>query len=136
MLSDRIGGAKVLQYVFVLAGLLAVGTTIGTSFSHILSFSVGVLGAAVCVGLGNGAVFKLVPQTFPRDTASVTGLVGAMGGLGGFFPPLLLGAIKTHTGSYALGFLLFAVFCGFCFALNYIEFRPHPGHDPIHQIPK
>ena len=38
------------------------------------------------LGLGNGAVFKLVPEHFPKETGTVTGLVGAFGGLGGFFP--------------------------------------------------
>ena len=67
---------------------------------------------AACIGLGNGAVFKLVPQFFPKDTGTVTGLVGAMGGLGGFFPPLVLGVIKSSApGSYDLGFVLLSVFC-------------------------
>jgi NNP family nitrate/nitrite transporter-like MFS transporter len=59
-----------------------------------------------------------VPQYFPRETGTVTGLVGAMGGLGGFFPPLVLGAIKSSTGHYDLGFVLLSVFCAACFALN------------------
>jgi MFS transporter, NNP family, nitrate/nitrite transporter len=36
----------------------------------------------------------------------VTGVVGAAGGLGGFFPPLVMGVVKTATGGYAVGFLL------------------------------
>jgi NNP family nitrate/nitrite transporter-like MFS transporter len=43
-----------------------------------------------------------------------------MGGLGGFFPPLVLGVIKTNTGSYALGFILLSAFCFLCLLLNYI----------------
>ena len=50
------------------------------------------------MGLGNGAVFKLVPEHFPNDTGTVTGLVGALGGLGGFFPPLLLGVFRDRLG--------------------------------------
>ena len=50
------------------------------------------------MGLGNGAVFKLVPEHFPKDTGTVTGLVGALGGLGGFFPPLLLGVFRDQLG--------------------------------------
>jgi MFS transporter, NNP family, nitrate/nitrite transporter len=53
-------------------------------------------------------VFKLVPDHFPRAVGSVTGLVGAAGGLGGFFPPLVMGVVKTATGGYAVGFLLMA----------------------------
>ena len=61
-------------------------------------FTVGALGCAALLGLGNGAVFKLVPQYFPGETGTVTGLVGAMGGLGGFFPPLLLGFFRDRLG--------------------------------------
>jgi NNP family nitrate/nitrite transporter-like MFS transporter len=120
-LSDRIGGAKLLMAVFTGTAILALGMV----FSSIFPFTIGALGVAALIGLGNGGVFKLVPQYFAKDTGTVTGLVGAMGGLGGFFPPLLLGVIKTQTGSYALGFILLSVFCIICLALNYtILIRP------------
>jgi NNP family nitrate/nitrite transporter-like MFS transporter len=38
----------------------------------------------------------------------VTGVVGAAGGLGGFFPPLVMALVKSATGSYTLGFVLMA----------------------------
>ena len=69
---------------------------------------------ATAIGLGNGAVFKLVPEYFPDSVGSVTGLVGAAGGLGGFFPPLLLGVIKQQTGAFTLGFVLLGVFAMAC----------------------
>ena len=120
-LSDRIGGARLLSIVFVGAGVLALGMT----FEHIVPFTIGALGVAAFIGLGNGAVFKLVPQYFPKDTGTVTGLVGAMGGLGGFFPPLALGVIKAQTGAYDLGFVFLATFCFGCLALNHHVFlRP------------
>jgi len=121
--SDRVGGAKVLGVVFAAAALLALGM----AFESMVPFTVGALGVAAAIGLGNGAVFKLVPQYFPKDTGTVTGLVGAMGGLGGFFPPLVLGVIKAQTGSYALGFIFLAVFCAGCLALNYAVFL-RPAH--------
>src|SRR4030095_12601390 len=71
-------------------------------------FTVGALGCAALLGLGNGAVFKLVPQYFPKETGTVTGLVGAMGGLGGFFPPLLLGFCRDRLGAIWPGFVLLA----------------------------
>ena len=58
------------------------------------------------MGLGNGAVFKLVPEHFPKETGTVTGLVGALGGLGGFFPPLLLGVFRDRLGAIWPGFVL------------------------------
>jgi NNP family nitrate/nitrite transporter-like MFS transporter len=56
-----------------------------------------------------GAVFKLVPVWFPSNVGAVTGVVGAAGGLGGFFPPLVMGVVKSATGGYALGFILMAL---------------------------
>ena len=51
-------------------------------------FSIGALGTAAALGMGNSAAFKLVPEYFPCETGKVTALVGAAGGLGGFFPHL------------------------------------------------
>jgi NNP family nitrate/nitrite transporter-like MFS transporter len=55
------------------------------------------------LGMGNGAVFQLVPQRFPERIGIVTGVVGAAGGLGGFFLPTLLGWVKDTTGHYTMG---------------------------------
>jgi nitrate/nitrite transporter NarK len=103
-LADRIGGARVLAAVFL--GITAFALLLG--WIAIIPFTVGVLGCAALLGLGNGAVFKLVPQYFPAQTGTVTGLVGAMGGLGGFFPPLLLAWFRSHTGSIFPAFALLA----------------------------
>ena len=59
--------------------------------------------------MGNGAVFQLVPQRFPKQVGVITGLVGAAGGFGGFLLPSLLGAIKDKTGEYGIGLLMFAM---------------------------
>ena len=64
--------------------------------------------------VGNGAVFKAVPRDFPDSTGAATGIVGAAGGLGGFFPPVVMGIVKDHFDTYALGFvglLAFTVIC-------------------------
>ena len=82
--------------------------------SSIVTFTVGALVFATAVGLGNGAVFKLVPEYFPTETGTVTGLVGAFGGLGGFFPPLEMGLLLDRTGSYTAGFLALAVVALVC----------------------
>jgi NNP family nitrate/nitrite transporter-like MFS transporter len=103
-LSDRIGGARVLAAVFL--GVAPFALLL--SWTSIVPFTVGALGCAALLGLGNGAVFKLVPQYFPGQTGTVTGLVGAMGGLGGFFPPLLLAFFRSQTGKIWPGFLMLA----------------------------
>jgi NNP family nitrate/nitrite transporter-like MFS transporter len=120
LLADKMGGARVLTGVFAVIAALSLFLI----FSHIVLFTIGALGTAAALGLGNGAVFKLVPQYFPKETGTVTGLVGAFGGLGGFFPPLELGLIKDVTGSYALGFVLFALMC---MTVNYYVFVRDEG---------
>jgi nitrate/nitrite transporter NarK len=104
-LSDRIGGARVLSAVFPGIALFAMLL----SWPSMVPFTVGALGCAALLGLGNGAVFKLVPQYFSGQTATVTGLVGAMGGLGGFFPPLLLAFFRSNTGVIWPGFVLLSL---------------------------
>jgi len=110
VLSDRVGGARVLSVVFpvtAVCALLMARPVMDT-------FTIGALGMAAAIGLGNGAVFKLVPEFFPAAVGSVTGLVGAAGGLGGFFPPLVLGELHQQTGSYAPGFVCLSAFALLC----------------------
>lgn len=104
-LADRIGGARVLHAVFL--GIVPFAMLM--SWPSMLPFTVGALGCAFLLGNGNGAVFKLVPQYFPKEVGTVTGLVGAMGGLGGFFPPLLLGYFRDHIHTVWPGFALLAL---------------------------
>ena len=73
------------------------------------------------LGMGNGSVFQLVPQRFPKEIGVLTGIVGAAGGVGGFFLPNLLGGLKQVTGSFTPG-LLVASLAGFgcAAALTYV----------------
>jgi NNP family nitrate/nitrite transporter-like MFS transporter len=64
--------------------------------------------------MGNGAVFQLVPQRFSKEIGVITGIVGAAGGVGGFFLPSMLGSLRQATGSFAGGFLLFATAAAVC----------------------
>jgi len=61
-----------------------------------------------CLGIGNGSVFQLVPQRFRQRVGVATGILGAAGGLGGFFLPTLLGSLRQSSGSYGPGLMLFA----------------------------
>ena len=110
ILADKVGGQRVLMWVFPLTAAMAALMSLGT----MTTFTLGALGMATAIGLGNGAVFKLVPEYFPKTVGCVTGLVGAAGGLGGFFPPLVLGFVKRSTGSFTIGFALLAVFAIAC----------------------
>lgn len=107
-IADRFGGERVLPFLFALAGaaVLGVASIPGRGIAvALLAVTVGSLGA------GNGAVFQIVPRRFPSDIGSVTGLVGAAGGLGGFLLPFGLGATQGWTGSYTLGLSALAVVC-------------------------
>jgi MFS transporter, NNP family, nitrate/nitrite transporter len=121
-LSDRIGAERVLRICFVGTLLLAVGLAV--SYRHMVPLTACCLTVAVALGLGTGAVFKLVPHWFPDEVGAVTGVVGAAGGLGGFFPPLVMALVKSLTGSYTLGFVLFAIVAGVCLAVLYRFDRP------------
>ncbi|HZJ34273.1 MAG TPA: MFS transporter [Vicinamibacterales bacterium] len=99
-LADRVGGYRLL--VMLLAGAaVCVGAVASLPPVYVtvvlLFIGMGML------GMGNGAVFQLVPQRFPDRMGIVTGVVGAAGGLGGFFLPSILGAVRDATGSYASG---------------------------------
>jgi NNP family nitrate/nitrite transporter-like MFS transporter len=118
-LADRIGGIRILAFVFPVTAAFAIFL----ACPMMVTFTIGALGMAAMIGLGNGAVFKLVPQYFPKTVGSVTGLVGAAGGLGGFFPPLVLGAIHKSTGSYTWGFVLLSVFSLLCLIVLIVNRR-------------
>jgi NNP family nitrate/nitrite transporter-like MFS transporter len=113
-LSDKIGGAQVLSVVFF--GIVPFSLLL--AWQSMTPFTAGALGCAALLGIGNGAVFKLVPQYFGKDTGTVTGLVGAMGGLGGFFPPLLLGAFSDTFGVVWPGFVLLSLTAFLLWRLN------------------
>ena len=107
-MADRYGGIRTLTVVYVLAAfllaLIAMIATQGLAIAVVLF--VAVVGT---LGVGNGAVFQLVPQRFRKEIGVMTGLVGFGGGIGGFYLASSLGAIKKATGSPSIGFLIFAV---------------------------
>ena len=119
-LSDRIGGSRVLSWI--LPAVAAFGLLLGVQ--SMLPFTVGALGCAALLGIGNGAVFQLVPRYFPTQRATVTGLVGAMGGMGGFFPPLLLGMFRDRLGVVWPGFLLLSAIACLLWWMNGRVFLP------------
>ena len=104
-IADKIGGVKLLMFLFV-------GLTIcmfGISFLYSLTVVTILLFIGMLfLGMGNGAVFQLVPQRFSKEIGFITGIVGAAGGVGGFLVPNILGTLKQITGTYATGFLVFS----------------------------
>jgi len=115
VIADRIGAERVLRVAF--AAVLALALGLAAGYESMLPLTFCCLTMAFALGLGTGAVFKLVPVWFPDRVGAVTGVVGAAGGLGGFFPPLVMGVVKSATGSYALGFVLMALVAAGCLAV-------------------
>ncbi len=116
-LSDRVGASRVLMVSFLGVGLDAAGLAWQASDPSIVPVTIFCLTMAGFLGLGNGAVFKMVPAEFPQATGAATGIVGAAGGLGGFFPPLVMGVVKDATGEFVLGFVFLVVFACMCAGL-------------------
>ncbi|WHX39828.1 MFS transporter [Mesobacillus sp. AQ2] len=106
-LGDKFNSFIILMFVFT--GLTFSGFLL--SFTPSLPiYTIGVLGVAFCAGIGNGTIFKLVPMYFSKQAGIVNGIVAAMGGLGGFFPPLILTTLFNWTGHYAIGFMALSEF--------------------------
>ncbi len=106
-LADRFGGIRTLTVVYVIAAVLLA--VIALAATNGLALAIGLFVAVMgTLGVGNGAVFQLVPQRFRKEIGVMTGLVGFGGGLGGFYLASSLGAIKKATGSTSIGFFIFA----------------------------
>ena len=106
MVADRIGGIKSLSLMYLLAAGFLGAVSIGMRevWMALLLF----VCAMLALGMGNGAVFQLVPQRFRREIGVMTGLVGMAGGIGGFYLASSLGYSRQWTGSYQAGLLIFA----------------------------
>ncbi|WP_330320017.1 MFS transporter [Streptomyces clavifer] len=104
-LSDRIHPALVTAGALLAAALMAIVQAFDPGLYPV--GTVALLCMAAGLGTASGSVFALVSQVTPQaQVGSVTGIVGAMGGLGGFVPPLVMGAIHSAKGSYSIGFML------------------------------
>jgi NNP family nitrate/nitrite transporter-like MFS transporter len=106
LVADRVGGIKSLSLMYVLAALFLLAVSFGLP-SRWLALALFVC-AMLSLGMGNGAVFQLVPQRFRREIGVMTGMVGMAGGLGGFYLASSLGYSKQLTSSYQAGLLIFA----------------------------
>jgi NNP family nitrate/nitrite transporter-like MFS transporter len=72
----------------------------------VIAFTVLVFVVGVAMGLGKAAVYKYIPEYFPKDVAAVGGLVGTLGALGGFFLPLCFGYLRTWSGLPQIPFVV------------------------------
>jgi MFS transporter, NNP family, nitrate/nitrite transporter len=105
-MADRFGGIKTLTFVYIIAAVILATISMGPATLPLaLALFIMVMGT---LGVGNGAVFQLVPQRFRKEIGVMTGLVGFGGGVGGFYLASSLGYAKKLTGSPSAGFLIFA----------------------------
>jgi len=112
-IADRVGGLRLLVGVYMAVALLF--SVVALAATQMVVALVCIILGMLVLGLGNGAVFQEVPSRFSGKIGLVSGVIGAAGGLGGFFLPTLLGNIRAWTGSFSSGFFLFvaaAVCCG------------------------
>ena len=106
LIADRIGGIRTLLVMYAIAAALLLIMSFGQpTYLWALAIVIPVMAA---LGMGNGAVFQLVPQRFRKEIGVMTGLVGMAGGVGGFYLAASLGYFKQVTGNYQTGLMIFA----------------------------
>lgn len=105
-IADRVGGVNLVRIVYVAFAVCAFMIAAQPSLGLCVAI---VIIATGLLGMGNGAVFQIVPQRFPTEIGIITGIVGAAGGLGGFYLPNVLGFLRAVSGTFASGFIAFGV---------------------------
>ncbi len=118
--ADQLSGVRVLLV------LLACISLCNFTFAALMPPLAGglMLLAALYLGfgLGNGATFQLVPHRWRGKTGLMTGIIGAAGGIGGFYLPVIMGIAKESTGSYQYGFATFGVLAALaCLTLGLMQ---------------
>lgn len=105
LLADRMGGIRILSVLYGLIAILFIGLAQMPPLAGVITLFVLAMG---CFGIGNGAIFQLVPQRFKGRVGAATGILGAAGGIGGFCLPVMLGWLKGVTGDFSVGLALFS----------------------------
>jgi NNP family nitrate/nitrite transporter-like MFS transporter len=106
LIADRIGGTRALMVIYAIVAVVLLAIAQGSL--PVVGALIVLLAGMIALGMGNGAVFQLVPQRFGHDVGLMTGLVGMTGGIGGFALAASLGYAKQFTGGYGPGFVIFA----------------------------
>ncbi|MFG1617639.1 nitrate/nitrite transporter [Nonomuraea wenchangensis] len=121
-LSDRLGAVRVLMAAF--GGVVVMAVVLLFRPPVELPAGVSFVLMACFLGLGTGGVFALVAKLVEASkVGTVTGLVGAAGGLGGYFPPLVMGAVYAATGTYTIGYVLLAITAAAALLYTWLAFR-------------
>jgi NNP family nitrate/nitrite transporter-like MFS transporter len=113
--ADRLSGVRVL--LVLLAAIAVCNAGFALLMPPLASGTTLLAALYICFGLGNGATFQLVPHRWAGKTGIMTGIIGAAGGIGGFYLPVVMGLAKESTGSYQMGFATFAVLAALALCL-------------------
>jgi NNP family nitrate/nitrite transporter-like MFS transporter len=132
--ADRVGAYPVLVLAFAGIAIDAAVLAAIAPAPRIVPVTLACLTLGAFLGSGSGAVFKLVPAEFPNDTGAAGGIVGAAGGLGGFFPPVFVGLVKDAEGTYTYGFVGLLVFVAVSLAMAVWLLRTAPSAE-LHGMP-
>jgi len=132
-LADRLGGAKVTFWNFVVMTAATFGLLYSLQVKDFALFMTAFLGLFITTGIGNGSTFRMIPVIFRahhakrvqgqgesalaeamivarRETAAVIGVVAGIGALGGYFIPRAFGASNNATGGATLAVSWFIAF--------------------------
>jgi len=126
ILSDRLHPKPVV--LVSLAGAAALALVIAAQPQPEIPAGASFIAMAFFLGIGTGGVFAWVARRAPADrVGSVAGIVGAAGGLGGFFPPLVMGATYDEAeGSYTIGLVLLCVTAVVAFLFVLLRLKREP----------
>src|SRR5215831_4148335 len=124
-LADRYGARRVMYWTFFVAVAITFVLSYPPSYyvvqsnhgpitfyleTGVVTFTVLVFVLGFFMALGKAAVYKHIPVYYPKNVGAVGGVVGLMGGLGGFVLPIAFGALNDLTGIWTSCFwLLFAL---------------------------
>ncbi len=127
-IADKIGGTRLLTMLLVVVAAVYAFSAFALSLSlPYLAMAIVMAVGVGCLGMGNGAMFQMVPQTFRKEIGIVTGLVGCVGGLGGFVLPYLLGSVRQATGSFVIGWLILSGFVLFALVVLRVRMAKDSG---------
>ncbi|MHB1287506.1 MAG: nitrate/nitrite transporter [Leptospirales bacterium] len=118
-IADQMGGLRLLILLFSVTAFsfIVFGWLLPPIFIAICFISLGILS----LGMGNGAIFQLIPQRFPSQIGIVSGIVGASGGLGGFFLPMFLGSLRDIFHIDGAGFIFYGLVPLVCGVLIFLK---------------
>lgn len=124
ILSDRLRPKPVV--LASLAGAAMMAVVLAAQPAPEIPAGLTFLAMAFVLGIGTGGVFTWVTQRVSAQrVGAVTGIVGAAGGLGGFFPPLVMGATYDQAGNnYTVGLVLLCVTAAVAFVVTLLRV-PH-----------